>query len=128
MLNKLFGVGDLAKPIEAAGKAFDDLFTSDEERLDKKTLLERIKQQPHALLNKLLQIDANSDDKFSKRARPFCIYIAGLNAFQLTIAVLWFNKNDIPQWFITMTTTAFLGALGIYGALRTLEKLTGKVK
>ena len=126
---KWLGIGkEIAEPVEAIGGAFDKLFTSDDERLSRAEMMERIKQKPGELLSALDMIYAKSDDLFSKRARPFCVYVAGANAFQLGIAVVWFGKHDIPSWFVTMTTTGFLGALGIYGALRTFEKFTSKTK
>jgi hypothetical protein len=118
----------VAKPIDAVANGLDKLFTSDDERLTKTELLERTKQQPDIMLNELDKIYAASDDKFSKRARPFCVYVAGVNAFQLGVAVIWFGKHNIPEWFITMSTTGFLGALGLYGAMRTIDKLAGKAK
>lgn len=118
----------VAKPIDAVTNGLDKLFTSDDERLSRAEAMERLKQQGESLLLDLDKIYASSTDSFSKRARPFCVYVAGINVFQLGIAVMWFNKHDIPEWFITMSTTGFLGALGLYGVMRTVDKIAGKTK
>lgn len=123
------GIGkEIAKPVDAIGNSLDKLFTSDEERLTKTEILERTKQNPTLWQHTVDLINAKSSSPVIALARPFCVYVAGLNAFQLGVAVVWFGKSDIPEWYITMTTTGFLGALGIYGAMRSVEKLTGKIK
>ena len=129
-IGKFLGIGkEIAGPVDAIGGALDKLFTSDDERLSRAEIMEKLKQEPARLQSVLDQLYANSTDLFSKRVRPFCVYVAGLNAFQLGVAVVWCAKGDtIPAWYVTMTTTGFLGALGIYGALRTFEKITGKTK
>ena len=127
-LGNLFGGDAAAKPIDAIGSAVDKIFTSDEERLTKAETMQRLQQELPQLTAQLDQLNAKSDDLFTKRGRPFCIYVAGLNALQLGIAVVWFDKTNIPEWFITMTTTGFLGALGIYGVLRSAEKIFNKTK
>lgn len=128
-IGSLLGIGkEIKEPVEAVGDALDKLFTSDEERLTKQEIIERTLQNPQLWKYEIDKLNATSSSTAVQFARPFCIYIAGINALQLSIAVLWFNIRDIPEWFITMTTTGFLGALGIYGVLRSLEKLAGKVK
>jgi len=128
-IGKFLGIGkEIAEPVDAIGNAFDKLFTSDDERLSRAEMMERIKQEPGKWLSTLDQIYAKSDDLFSRRARPFCVYIAGINAFLLGLGVVWLGKGDVPEWYVTMTTTGFLGALGIYGIARSLEKIAGKTK
>lgn len=128
-IGKFFGVGkEISEPVEAIGNSLDKLFTSDEERLTKQDVIERTKQNPTLWQHTIDLINAKSSTPAVQFARPFCVYIAGLNAFQLGVAVVWFGKNTIPEWYITMTTTGFLGALGIYGAMRSIEKLAGKIK
>lgn len=123
------GVGkEISEPVDAIGNSLDKLFTSDEERLTKQDILEKTKQNPKLWKHTIDMINAKSSSPAIAFARPFCIYVAGFNALQMSVAVLWFNIRDIPEWFITMTTTGFLGALGIYGILRSAEKIAGKIK
>lgn len=128
ILSKLLTGGDISKPIDAFGNAIDKIFTSDEERLTKKQAMKKLENVLPELTAQLDQLNAKSSVPLIAAARPFCIYVAGLNALQLGIGVVWFNKIHIPDWYITMTTTGFLGALGIYGALRTAEKVFNKTK
>jgi hypothetical protein len=69
-------------------------------------------------------INANSKIWFVAAARPFCVWVAGLNIISLNIA-MWFERA-IPEWYADMSVTAFLGALGLYGVSRTVEKVKGK--
>ena len=129
----MFGIfssgSDVAKPIDAVADGLDKLFTSDEERLTKEELLERTRQKPELMTARLDQLYAKSKFLFAAAARPFCVYIAGINAFNVTIGVVWFGKgHDIPEWFISMTATGFLGALGLYGSMRLMEKVKGVSK
>ena len=118
------GIGkEITQPVREIGNAFDKLFTSDEERLTKAEMRERVDQNPTMWQAALDKMNAASSNPYVQMARPTCVYVAAANAFQLGIAVVWFNKHDIPEWYITMTTTGFLGALGVYGILRSLEKL-----
>lgn len=126
ILSFFTGGSDIAKPIDAVANGLDKLFTSDDERLTKTELLEKTRQQPELMLNELDKIYASSTDVFAKRARPFCVYVAGLAFAQLSVAVVWFDKENIPEWYINASVTAFLGALGIYGVARTIEKLGKK--
>lgn len=121
------GGADIAKPIDAVANGLDKLFTSDEERLTKAELLEKTRQQPELMLNELDKIYANSTDWFAKRARPFCVYVSGVNFSLLGATVMWTDRvESIPEWYIDSSMTAFLGALGIYGLARTVEKLGKK--
>ena len=123
------GIGkEITQPVDAIGNAFDKIFTSDEERLTKAEMMEKVKQNPTMWQAALDKMNAASSIPFVAMARPTCVYVAAANAFQLGVAVVWFNKHDIPEWYITMTTTGFLGALGVYGILRTSERIMGKIK
>ncbi len=122
------GIGkEISEPVKAVGNAFDKLFTSDEERLTKAEAMERIKQNPAMWQSALDKLNAQSSYWFAAIARPFNVWVAGLNMFQLGVAIVWFDKN-VPEWYGNASVTAFLGALGLYGAARTLEKINGKSK
>lgn len=130
-LQTLMGnTGDgIAKPIDAVGNALDKVFTSDDERLSHAEVMEKLQQNLPTLTAELDKLNAVSSVPLVQLARPLCVYIAALNFFQLSIAVIWLDRaSTIPQWFIDASVTSFLGALGIYGALRSVEKLTNKIK
>lgn len=129
LLGGLFGGGgeQLAKPIDAVASGLDKLFTSDDERLSRAEAMERLKQQPGELLNELEKIYAQSSSIFVAGGRPFCLWIAGFTFGHMGIAVVWFGKT-VPEWFAEASVTGLLGALGLYGFLRTVEKITGKAK
>ena len=78
-------LGDSAsKPIEAVGNVLDGLFTSDEERLDKKIILERLAQQPSLAQTEINKVEASHRSMFVAGARPFILWVCGVglaNAF-----------------------------------------------
>lgn len=118
----------IAKPVDAIGNALDKVFTSDEERLTKAESMQRLQQALPELTAQLDQLNAKSSVPFVQMARPVCVYISGVNFFHLGIAVVWFGKVNIPEWYIEASTMGFLGALGLYGAMRTAEKITNKTR
>jgi hypothetical protein len=127
-ITKLIGSDGVSKPIDAIGNAVDKIFTSDEERLSKAEAMQKLKQALPELQAQLDMLNAKSNVPLVAFARPFCVYVAAVNFVQLGIGVVWFNKFEMPEWYITASTTGFLGALGLYGVARTIEKITGKAK
>lgn len=119
----------IAKPIDSVGTALDKVFTSDDERLSHAEIMEKLQQTLPQLTAELDQSNAKSSIPFVQMARPLCVYIAGFNFVQLGVAVIWCNKSStIPEWFISSSVEAFLGALGLYGLGRTIEKIKGVSK
>ena len=123
------GIGKEAKDI---GEAFDGLFTSDDERLSRAEMMARIKQKPGELLNALDMVQATSTDMFTKRVRPLAIYIATFNFAGMAVITLAGSFMEIPpalpEAYLDITSTGFLGALGLYGGFRTVEKLNNKTR
>ena len=124
----LLGNSDgIAKPIDAVGNALDKVFTSDDEKLSHAEVLEKLNQNLPTLQAELDKLNATSSIPLVQLARPLCVYIAGFNFLQLGIAVIWLGRSaSIPEWYIDASVNGFLGALGIYGIARTLEKIAGK--
>lgn len=131
---KLFGAG-AAAPIEAIGSAFDKLFTSDEEKLDKQALLARIAQRPQLLQAEINRIEAGHRSLFVAGWRPFIGWVCGAG-------FLWaFLGHPVFEWVVAargldLTPPAIatenmmelvLALLGL-GGLRTVEKLQGRAK
>lgn len=125
-LNSFFGSDDtVSKVTDSVGNSLDKLFTSDEERLTIQEARERIEAHKYEIFNNITAAQANSPFWFVAAARPFCVWISGLNFAQVSVAVVWFNKQ-IPEWYADASITALLASLGIYGLLRTAEKIKGK--
>ena len=131
---RLLGAG-AAAPIEAIGSAFDKLFTSDEEKLDKQALLARIAQRPQLLQAEINRIEAAHRSLFVAGWRPFIGWVCGLG-------FLWaFLGHPVFEWVVAargldLTAPAIatenmmelvLALLGL-GGLRTVEKLQGRAK
>lgn len=126
ILSGLFSNG-IAEPIDAIGNVFDKLFTSKQEKMEAQAVLDKIKQKPEILRAEIVKLQTQHKSIFISGARPFLVWVAGVNLAQLGVAVIWFNRT-IPEWYADASVTAFLGGLGLYGGLRTIEKLANKVK
>lgn len=126
LLTNMFSKG-IAEPVDAVGNAFDKIFTSDEERLQAQAVLDKIKQKPEILRAEIQKVQAQHKSLFISGARPFLVWVAGINLSMLGVAVMWFDKV-VPEWYADASVTAFLGGLGLYGGMRTVEKLADKVK
>ena len=136
ILATLFG-GGVAEPIKAVGNIVDDLFTSDEERLDKEAVLTRIAQRPGFVQAEINKVEASHRSIFVSGWRPSIGWVC-------SAALAW---NYIVHPLFSWATVAFMeappippptlslgelmpvlmGLLGL-GALRTVEKGMGKSK
>ena len=132
-LASLFGG---ARPIEAIGGALDDLFTSDEERLDKQTLMARVAQRPGLAQAAVNRVEAAHRSRFVAGWRPFIGWICGA-------ALAWnFVLRDLLVWGLALWApgvaapaalqlehlmTVLMGLLGL-GGLRTFEKIAGRAR
>lgn len=118
----MFGFLKEAKePIDSFGNAVDKIFTSDEERLTRAEAIERIKLEPMKYRNALDLLNAKSNILFVKCARPFNVYLAGINWTITNCAVSIFDKK-INEAYVQASLYAFLVALGAYGIMRMMEK------
>jgi hypothetical protein len=125
-LSKLFSKkNSISETVDAVGGAFDDLFTSDEERMKAQGVLDKLKMQPHIMQAMANKIAAGHTNWFVAGGRPFILWVCGLNLLQMGVGATWF-KITPPEWYVDMTTTITLGVLGLYGSMRTYEKVKGK--
>lgn len=122
-----FGTTDIAGTATAFGDAFDKLFTSDEERAQGEAVITKLKQQPHIMQAMTNKIAAGHKSWFVAGGRPFILWVCGFNLAQMGIAVTWFNSTP-PEWYVDMTSTITLGVLGLYGTMRTVEKIKDRTK
>jgi len=131
----LFG-GGVAEPVEAVGNVLDKLFTSDEEKLDKKALLTKLAMEPQIAQTEINKIEAQHRTVFVAGWRPFIGWVCGLglaNTFIINPYIQWvtlvFNDTMIegPALPNDIMLELVLGLLGL-GALRTIEKFGGRAK
>ena len=137
LLGRIFGVGEAKGTVEAVGGVLDNLFTSDEERLDKQTILQRIANEPDLVQAEINKIEAGSRSVFVAGWRPFIGWICGLALFwhfiitPLLTFVFTMAGVDVPQAAIEFDyshlQTILFGMLGL-GGLRTAEKVMGYAK
>jgi len=125
-----------ASPITAVGNVLDKLFTSDEEKLDKKALLLKLNQKPQLAQIELNKVEAQHRSIFVAGWRPFIGWVCGINIAYLvcirdimTWVIMVFNIDIAapPALGMDMTAELVIALLGISG-LRTFEKLNGRAK
>lgn len=123
-------VGGAAEPVQAVGTVLDSLFTSDEERLDKKILIERLRQQPALAQVALNQVEAQHRSLFVAGWRPSLGWICAMGlafTFLVNPVLQWLTGQPGPELPTNIMLELVLGMLGL-GALRTVEKLSGRAK
>jgi len=76
-LGKIFA-SSAAQPIEAVGNVLDKLFTSDDEKLDKKLLFARLAQEPSIAQIELNKVEAQHKSRFTSGWRPFIGWVCGI--------------------------------------------------
>ena len=125
-----------AEPVAAVGRVIDDLFTTDEERLDKEALLARLAQRPALAQIEVNRVEARHRSVFVAGWRPFIGWICGA-------ALAWnFILRDLLVWGLALWApatpapaalqlehllTVLLSLLGL-GGLRTFEKFGGRAR
>ena len=130
MLEKFLGEAS-ARPIEAIGNLFDQLFTSDEERKAADALLIKIAQNPQILQAEINTIEASHRSVFVAGWRPFTGWVCGFalayNFILRDVLILFAPNQAPPDLNIDTLTTVMFALLGL-GGLRTYEKLNGRTK
>ncbi len=132
----LLGGGGLTSAVGAVGNVLDQLFTSDEEKLDKTEAMARLAQQPGIAQIEINKIEASHRSVFVAGWRPFIGWVCGL-------ALLYnFIVRDLLAWVMVNTgaaaalppalqmehlLTVLMGLLGL-GGLRTIEKIAGRAR
>ena len=127
----LSGGKAVAEPIEAVGNVLDALFTSDEEKLDKTIIKQRLFLQPALAQAEINKVQAQHRSAFVAGARPFILWVCGfgfLFSFVINPVIQWIHPEAgspvLPLEVMMELTLAMLGLAG----LRTIEKLQGKSK
>lgn len=129
--------GSAAKPIDAIGNVFNQLFTSDEERLTAEAVLAKIRQYPQVLqaeINKL-QIQTNQKEAAHKSIfvagwRPYIGWVGGtalgFNCIVLPLLAFIFGRPapTLPTAQLLELILLLLGAQGV----RSYDKKHGLTK
>ncbi len=136
MLNLLGGLlGGKGGALKTIAKVVDEIHTSDEEKLDKKILMQRIQQK---LAEKQLDVNAKEASHrsiFVAGWRPFIGWIGGLALmfeFILSPCIEWYAKfaglnltaPEIQTGPLLAIVTSMLGVAG----MRSFEKAKGLTK
>jgi len=125
-----------AQPIEAIGKAFDSIFTSDEEKMQANAVLTKLAQHPGELQVELNKIEAGHRSLFVAGWRPFIGWVCGFGiayhfilqpmaVYVLVIASP--STTPPPALDFAPLMTLVMSLLGL-GTLRTAEKGMGRAK
>jgi hypothetical protein len=138
LLKKLVG-GDIVDGISEIGKAINEAYTSDDERLTHAEVMERIRQEPQALQVGINKIEAQHRTIFVAGWRPYIGWICGtalaiyfipqyIMATVLWVKVSW-SAQAIAAYPVSPDSLIELlfAMLGIAG-LRTIEKLNDKAQ
>ena len=118
--------------VSAIGKIADDLFTSDDERLSRAEIMERLRQQPALAQVRVNLQEAKHSSIFVAGWRPFIGWTCGaalayhyivrdMIAWGLTLQGI---ETAPPMLDMSDLLTVLLGLLGL-GSLRTIEKIKG---
>ncbi len=129
MLNRILGQS-VAEPIQAIGTVLDKLFTSDEEKLQAKAVLEKLKQHPAELQVALNKIEAQHRSMFVAGWRPFIGWVCGLglaNVYLVNPWLQWLYGIKGPELPLDVIVELVIAMLGL-GTLRTVEKFGGRAK
>lgn len=130
LLSKFFSA-TAAEPIEAVGNVLDKLFTSDDEKLDKQIVLQRLLQQPRLVQAEISKVQAQHRSTFVAGARPFMMWVCGLGflfAFVLNPILQWLAPEiGAPVLPLDVMMELALAMLGL-ASLRTVEKIKGVSK
>lgn len=119
--------GITKEPVEAVGNILDDLFTSDEERLDKEVIKQRLAMKPSMAQAKINEVSAGHRSVFVAGARPALLWVCALGyafAFLANPVIQWYTGTPGPELPMDSMGELTMGMLGLAG-LRTFEKVKG---
>ena len=122
--------GGIAEPIKAIGNIIDDVYTSDEEKLDKKEAMARLAMKPHMVQAEINKVEAQHRSVFVAGWRPFIGWICGAGlcmSFIINPCIQWYTGQKGAEMPLDAMMTLVTALLGL-GAMRTFEKMNGKSK
>jgi uncharacterized membrane protein len=134
--------GEIVEPIKAVGGVFDELFTSDDERLSREEALTRLAQKPHLAQAAITKAEASHRSAFVAGWRPGIGWVAAISLFfyyvpqYATASVVWVMAIAASGWAAPLPAyptdadgllELVLALIGL-GTLRTVEKMKGRAK
>ena len=120
--------------VSSAARLVDELYTTEDERLDKKAILARIAQEADRLQTTVNLAEARHRSLFIAGWRPFIGWICGLALAwhflfspigEFVLAGQGIDTSAWPSFDLGTLNTVLFGILGL-GTLRTAEKTAGK--
>ena len=120
----------LSSPIDAVGNVLDKLFTSDDERLDRKAISIRLAQKPMLVQAEIAKVQAQHRSIFVAGARPFILWVCGFalfNQFIVAPYIQFFFQRTFPNPSPKILLELIVAMLG-FGLYRSVEKLSGRTK
>ncbi len=135
ILGTLLGGDTIASPITAIGNVFNKLFTSDEERMRAKAVLDKLAQHPAELQVELNKLEAQHRSIFVAGWRPFIGWTCGLGLGYawlvrpviIDVALIYGITPQFSELPLEHMIDLVIALLGLSG-LRTYEKLKGRAK
>jgi len=128
VISKILG-SSIAAPINAVANLVDVAFTSDEERLSKEVLLERLANEPLILQKQINKLSLAHKSLFVSGWPSFIGWICGLGCFYEIIlrpVMLNFNINLIgldKATLVSMTASLLgLATVGTFGKIKSMSK------
>lgn len=123
-----FLFGSSASPIEALGEALDKVTTTKEERLQAEALLEKLRQQPALLQAESNKASALHRSWFVAGGRPALLWVSAIGWMMQFVVNPIFEMFTGKTFAMPVEQMVWLtgSVLGIYGTLRTVEKMKGK--
>lgn len=137
-LASIFGSA-AAAPIDAVGNILDKLFTSDEEKLTKKAIMQELALKPSLAQVELNKVAAQHRSIFVAGGRPFIMWVCGVSLALYFIpqyaigSYLWLIMSLKAQHLMPYPVEPkglfdlVLALLGL-GLYRTAEKFGGRTK
>jgi len=120
--------------VSSAARLVDELYTTDDERLDKKAILARITQEADRLQTNVNLAEAKHRSLFIAGWRPFIGWICGMALAwhflfspvgEFVLAGQGIDTSAWPRFDLSTLNTVLFGILGL-GTLRTAEKTAGR--
>lgn len=134
IFSKILG-GPAIDAVSAVGNVVDQLFTSDEERVQADILMAKIRQKPQILQAEINRVEASHRSLFVAGWRPFIGWVCGLGflwAFLLHPLFAWVialkGLEVVAPAIVTDNMMELVLALLGLGTLRSVEKLSGRSK
>lgn len=116
--------GSIAAPIDAVGNALDKIFTSDQERIEARVMLEKIRQHPNELQVELNKVEAKHRTIFVAGWRPCVGWICACGlAYQFLAQPILVACNVPAPKLDSSSLHSLVSAMLGFGSLRTFEKI-----